>query len=140
MLLRPATFRGLCRARDLLRETEERPTIDAVARVAAISPFHFIRQFEALFGVTPHQFRTRARLERAKELLARDHASVTDVCFEVGFSSLGSFTTLFKRHVGSTPSAYRRGIQVALPAAKPVGCLTLMGLLPPDAFRSFREA
>ena len=63
-----------------------------VAREAAISPFHFIRQFEAVFGVTPHQYRIGRRIERAKHLLAAGQHSVTDVCMEVGFSSLGSFS------------------------------------------------
>jgi AraC-like DNA-binding protein len=147
MLLRDTAFAGLCRARDLLREEPETPsTIPAVARAVGISPFHFIRQFQALFGETPHQFRTRARLDRARRLLAADHLSVTEVCMEVGFSSLGSFSELFRRHVGASPSAYRRRLRtlVAVPAARQralePGCLTLMGLLPAEAFRSFREA
>ena len=75
---------------------------------AAVSPFHFIRQFQALFGETPHQYRIRARLERAKDLLESSDYSVTDVCMEVGFSSLGSFSDLFARRVGMAPSVYRR--------------------------------
>src|SRR6185503_13036701 len=105
----PIFLSRLCRARDRLREMDGEPlTIDAVAREAAVSPFHFIRQFQALFGETPHQYRIRARLERAKELLASSDYSVTDVCMEVGFSSLGSFSDLFARRVGMPPSVYRR--------------------------------
>ena len=147
MLLGRAAFRGLCRARDLLGDvTDESPSIADVARVAAISPGHFIRQFEALFGVTPHQFRTRARLARAKRLLAAGHRSVTEVCMEVGFSSLGSFSDLFVRHVGVRPSVYQRRLRalVAVPGGPSrvfaPGCFSLMGQLPPFAFRSFREA
>jgi AraC-like DNA-binding protein len=116
----------------MLREIDAEPlTIDAVAREAAISPFHFIRQFQALFGETPHQYRIRARLERAKELLESSDYSVTDVCMEVGFSSLGSFSDLFARRVGVPPSIYRRQHRstVVLPGAVLVrnrGCLSLM--------------
>ena len=98
-----------------------------------MSPFHFIRQFSALFGDTPHQFRIQARLDRAKELLALGNDSVTDICLDVGFSSLGSFSDLFARRVGMPPSAYRRRARsmVVVPGVVPQelfpGCLTLMG-------------
>jgi AraC-like DNA-binding protein len=97
-----------------------------------MSPFQFIRQFQALFGETPHQFRIRARLEKAKQLLALSDYSVTDVCMEVGFTSLGSFSDLFARRVGSAPSAYRRQIRSSehlpgkLSEELTPGCLTLM--------------
>jgi AraC-like DNA-binding protein len=132
-MLTKRRFTRLCRARDLLREVHDEPiSIRAVASEAAMSPFHFIRQFEALFGETPHQFRIRARLERAKQLLALSDYSVTDVCMEVGFTSLGSFSDLFARRVGSAPSAYRRQIrsivQISgkLPKELTPGCLSLM--------------
>jgi AraC-like DNA-binding protein len=147
MRLKREVFRNLCRARALLCEaTDQTPSIEAVARQVSISPFHFIRQFEAVFGATPHQFRTRARLDRAKLLLAAGHHSVTEVCMEVGFSSLGSFSELFKRRVGVAPSTYRRRLRplVQVPGTLPPslvpGCLSLMTQLPPHAFRSFREA
>ena len=109
MLLRHDVFRRLCRARDMLEDVPEDPvSIEDVAREVGISPFHFIRQFEAVFGLTPHQFRIQSRLDRAKHLLAMGGHSVTDVCMEVGFSSLGSFSDLFTRRVGATPSAYQR--------------------------------
>jgi AraC-like DNA-binding protein len=150
VLLRHEGFRRLCRARDLLRELREpAPSIEALAREVQISPFHFIRQFEAVFGVTPHQFRIQSRLDRAKQLLATGRHSVTDVCMEVGFSSLGSFSALFTRRVGETPSAYRRRVrpmvqEPALLADLTPGCLSLMSRLPPSTsgslVRSFREA
>ena len=103
MLLRHEGFRRLCRARDVLRESREpSPTIEQLAREVRISPFHFIRQFEAVFGVTPHQFRIASRIDVAKQLLAAGEHSVTDVCMEVGFSSLGSFSALFARPIGET--------------------------------------
>jgi len=147
MLVGPDTFRRLCRARELLAEETEQPlTIREVARRSRISPFHFIRQFEALFGLTPHQFRIQARLDRAKRLLATGGHSVTEVCMEVGMSSLGSFSNLFARRVGATPSAYQGQARAAteepgvLPKQLFPGCLTLMGGLPASAFRNFREA
>jgi AraC-like DNA-binding protein len=151
MLLRPEGFRRLCLARDLLRECREpSPTIADLAREVQMSPFHFIRRFESVFGVTPHQFRIQARLDMARHLLAAGRHSVTEVCMEVGFSSLGSFSALFTHRVGEAPSAYRRRVRamVQVPGTVPAvlipGCLALMGRLPPSAFadpvRSFREA
>jgi AraC-like DNA-binding protein len=147
MRLRDDTRRRLCRARELLAELPERPLrVDDIAAEVEISPFHFIRQFESVFGVTPHQFRIARRLELAKGLLAQGDRSITDVCMEVGFSSLGSFSTLFARRVGEAPSAFQRRMRVmvpvpgVIPAALVPGCLSLLGHLPRGAFRSFREA
>jgi AraC-like DNA-binding protein len=128
MLLRHEGFRRLCRARDLLCDLgEPSPSIEDLAREVQISPSHFIRQFEVVFGVTPHQYRIHARLDAAKRLLAGQH-SVTDVCMEVGFSSLGSFSTLFARRTGEAPSVFRRRVR-SMGDLHP-GCLSLMGRLP----------
>jgi transcriptional regulator GlxA family with amidase domain len=133
-MLTGGAFRSLCHAREVLREAPEQPmSIREVARSAAMSPFHFIRQFHAVFGETPHQYRIQARLDRAKHLLATSDASVTDVCMEVGFSSLGSFSDLFARRVGAAPSTYRRRVRSIMttpgemPKALTPGCLSLMG-------------
>src|SRR5262245_49346188 len=124
----------LCRARDALREVHDRPlTIEEVAREAAMSPFHFIRQFNAMFGETPHQARIRSRLDRARLLLAGSEQSVTEICMEVGFSSHGSFSALFARRVGVSPSECRRRARSMVPVAgtyaSPLfpGWLSLMG-------------
>jgi AraC-like DNA-binding protein len=147
MLLRHDAFNRLCQARDLLAEVpEQQLAIKDIAREVHISPFHFIRQFEALFGVTPHQFRIQSRLDHAKRLLAAGNLSVTDVCMEVGFASLGTFSDLFARRVGTPPSAYQRRarVLVQVPGVLPhdlfPGCLSLMASLPPSAFRNFQEA
>jgi len=147
MLLRHDSFARLCDARRMLGEISEQPlSIAQIACAARISPFHFIRQFEALFGTTPHQFRIQSRLDQAKVLLARGEHSVTEVCMEVGMSSLGSFSDLFARRIGSTPSEYQRRARVMvqvpgiLPHALFPGCFSTMGCLPIDAFRNFREA
>ena len=139
MLIDRAALRRLCRARDLLELDDEGATNAAIAREVGISPFHFIRQFDAVFGETPHQYRTRARLDRAKQLLA-DGASVTETCMEVGFASLGSFSQLFARRVGVSPSAYRRRWVHVTTSFAYRGCFSLMFALPADAFRNFQEA
>jgi hypothetical protein len=106
-----------------------------------MSPFHFIRRFQAMFGETPHQVRIRSRLDCAKQLLALSDRSVTDVCMDVGFISLGSFSDLFARRVGLPPSAYRRQVRSMMPAPGTLpdemipGCLTLMGA----AFATFEK-
>lgn len=122
----------LCRARDMLREHEQPRSMVEVARHAKFSPWHFIRVFQAVFGVTPHQFRMRARLDHARQLLVLRDYSVTEVCMEVGFSSLGSFSDLFTRRVGVSPSRYRREhrLTVLMPGERPrlwvPGCFALM--------------
>jgi len=132
-------FASLCRSRDLLRGAHDRRvSIRQAAAAAGMSPFHFIRRFRAVFGETPHQCRTRARIDRAKRLLATSDRSVTDVCLDVGFTSLGSFSDLFARRVGVAPSAYRRRVRARVAGSAGVrapGCLTLMAA----AFATFEK-
>jgi AraC-like DNA-binding protein len=85
----------------------ERIDAGEIADEACYSKFHFIRTFKNIYGRTPHQYLTHVRIERAKELLEQE-VSVTEACFAVGFDSLGSFTSLFKRRAGVTPSEYQR--------------------------------
>lgn len=120
----------LCRARDQLRDTSEYDL--PVARIAAeagLSRYHFIRQFAALFGETPHRFRRRHRLELAKRLLAEGGRTVTDVCMSVGFSSPGSFSTLFGSRFGESPRAFQRRIRASTEDAigeLTPGCISLL--------------
>jgi AraC-like DNA-binding protein len=87
-----------------------------------VSESHFARSFKAAFGETPHRYLLRRRMERAKALLRAGELSVTEVCLEVGFTSLGSFSTQFRRFVGESPTAYRdREGHAAL--ARVPGCL-----------------
>src|SRR5215467_9319192 len=83
--------------------------VPAVAGVACLSEAHFIRSFRTCFGETPHRYLQRRRVERAMFLLRETERSVTDVCFDVGFTSLGTFCRTFHGIVGETPSDYRGG-------------------------------
>src|ERR1044072_5001328 len=81
--------------------------VPALARVALMSPGHFSRSFRAAYGETPYSYLMTRRIERAKALLRRGDLSVTEICFEVGCTSLGSFSSRFTEVVGESPSAYQ---------------------------------
>lgn len=134
MLVDPRTFRRVVRMREQLAADDGVAVAD-LAREAGMSPSRSIRVFAALFGTTPHRWRTQLRLDRARSLLAGG-AAVTDVCMEVGFSSVGSFSALFTRWTGTAPSRYRRIVQVPAFVALVPGCLGMLAALP----RNFREA
>jgi AraC-like DNA-binding protein len=102
--------RRLLRARDAMDRAYAEPLdVRAVAAVAFISEAHFIRTFRAVFGETPHRYLQRRRVERSMFLLRETDRSVTDICLDVGFSSLGTFSRTFREIVGEPPSAYRMG-------------------------------
>lgn len=102
--------RRLLRARDAMdRAYASRLDVPAVASVAHISPAHFSRCFRSVFGETPHRYLQRRRVERSMFLLRETDQTVTDVCFAIGFTSLGTFSRTFREIVGETPSAYRAG-------------------------------
>src|SRR5829696_3906202 len=82
--------------------------VPALARIACVSRAHFIRTFRATFGETPHRYLQRRRVERAMWLLRSTDRSVTDICMDVGYTSLGTFSRVFRDVVGEPPSAYRR--------------------------------
>jgi AraC-like DNA-binding protein len=151
MVIKPRVFRSLCRARALLcrpyqEQPDGSPSIDEVARQVGLSSSHFTRLCEAVFGATPHQLRIDARLDQAKDLLAAGRLSVTEICMEVGFSSLGSFSVLFGRRVGTPPSHYQRRLRPMVQVPKSwftptlPGCLSLMAHLPADAFSQFSRS
>lgn len=102
-------YRRLCRARDFAASHYARAvTVDMMAREACLSPWHFHRLFAAAFGQTTHEFLSSLRLQRAKRLLAASDISVTEICLETGFVSLGSFSSWFRARAGLAPSTYRR--------------------------------
>ncbi len=95
-------------ARLLLERNYDTPvTIEALSREVALSPYHLIRAFRRVYQQTPHQYLVGLRIARAKELLRDSDLSVTAICVAVGFESLGSFSTLFRKVAGISPSAYR---------------------------------
>ena len=100
--------RRLLRARDAMDRAYAEPlNVSAIAAVAHMSEAHFSRSFRATFGETPHRYLQRRRVERAMFLLRETDRNVTDVCFDVGFMSLGTFSRTFHEIVGETPSDYR---------------------------------
>jgi len=109
--------RRLLRARDAMDLTYSRPLdIPTLARIAFLSEAHFIRAFRGAFGETPHRYLQRRRVERALYLLRCTDRSITDICFDVGFASLGTFSKTFHQIVGESPSDYRRrGVVIAVP-------------------------
>jgi transcriptional regulator GlxA family with amidase domain len=100
--------RRMLRARDAMDSAFALPLdVPALARVAHVSSAHFSRQFRATFGETPHRYLQRRRVERAMELLRETNRSVTEICFDVGFKSLGTFSRTFHTIAGEPPSTYR---------------------------------
>jgi AraC-like DNA-binding protein len=129
------TYRRLARARELMDDCYHLPLdLDQISREACLSRYHFLRLFRQAFDRTPHQYLTERRIAKAKEMLAYSQRSVTDVCFEVGFESVGSFSSLFHRCVGRPPISYRARVfmyrqfpQLCIP-----GCFLVMyGLAAP---------
>jgi AraC-like DNA-binding protein len=107
----PDTRERLERARSLMHERfADAVDLEVLARQAFFSRYHFLREFRREFGITPHQYLVQRRLDAAKALLQSTDKSVTEVCFEVGYGSIGSFGTLFQRHVGVSPLRYRTQI------------------------------
>lgn len=99
----------MLRARDAMDRTYAQPLdIPRLARIAYVSEAHFIRTFRATFGETPHRYLQRRRVERAMSLLRDTDRSVTDICLDVGFTSLGTFSRTFRDIVGESPMAHRQ--------------------------------
>jgi transcriptional regulator GlxA family with amidase domain len=131
--------RHLLRARDAMDRAYAQPLdVRALAAVAHLSEAHFSRSFRACFGETPHRYLQRRRVERAMFLLRETDRSITDVCFDVGFSSVGTFGRTFHEIVGETPSDYRASHG---PVMAP-NCIWMAGTRPAgtvaDATRSSR--
>lgn len=145
--MHPQTYRNLVHAREFMRHAYVHPiNLPDVAAQANLSLYHFLRVYKQAYGETPHEFLTRLRVERAKTLLARGSHNVTEACFEVGFSSLGSFSALFSRRVGLSPSEYRRyarsGVVVPReirPLFVPACFFAMLYGSPAEEERNFRE-
>jgi AraC-like DNA-binding protein len=123
-------------ARRLIDERFAGPlAVEAVARAAGFSTCYFIREFRRAFGCTPGRYLRERRLTRARQLLSTTELPVTEVCFAVGFESLGSFCTLFRKSEGQSPAAFRarhasRRAATPPPSFVP-GCFLHMHGVPP---------
>lgn len=116
--------RHLLRARDLAdARYAETLGVEDMARAAGLSRAHFSREFRGAFGETPHAYLLTRRLERAAALLRGTDRSVAEVCFSVGLSSVGSFTTSFTRTYGCSPTAYRASFPPAASYALVPSCI-----------------
>ncbi|WP_081900184.1 helix-turn-helix domain-containing protein [Allokutzneria albata] len=126
----------MLRAKDAMDRAYAEPLdIPALAALAHVSEAHFIRTFRATFGETPHRYLQRRRVERSMFLLRSTELSVTEICFQVGFGSLGTFSRTFRDIVGESPSAYRaRGPLPAVP-----NCFA-MAWMRPSSFGEARGA
>ena len=136
MAVHPA--RHLLRARDLAdARYADALTVDDLARTAALSRAHFSREFRRAFGESPHQYLLTRRLERAAALLRTTDRPVAEICHAVGLSSLGSFTTSFRRMFGTSPVAYRAACPPALGHLRIPPCVVAAYGRPRN--RTFRE-
>jgi AraC-like DNA-binding protein len=130
--------RHLLRAKDLADARYADPlTVPDMAAAARLSPAHFSREFRRTFGEPPHRYLLTRRLERAAALLRNTDRSVTEICFAVGLSSVGSFTTSFRRMYGATPTAYRARFPPAAHLAPIPACVVRAYARP--RHRTFRE-
>lgn len=103
-----ALYQALHRGREFIHASYHHPiSLNDIAAATGLSPHHFLRTFHRAFGQTPHAYLTDLRLQKARYLLAKTKQPITTICFDVGFASLGSFSTLFSQHVGLSPRAYR---------------------------------
>jgi len=128
--------RAMLRARDAMDRTFAEPLcITRLAVIAGVSEAHFIRTFRATFGEPPHRYLQRRRVERAMFLLRATDTSVTDICFEVGFGSLGTFSRTFTDIVGESPTTFR---QRGRPPAGPT-CF-MMAWARPSSFGEARRS
>ncbi|MBL7500795.1 helix-turn-helix transcriptional regulator [Frankia sp. CNm7] len=130
--------RHLLRAKDLADGRYFEPlTVAELARAAGLSPAHFSREFRRAFGESPHRYLLTRRLERAAALLRNTDRPVTEICFSVGLTSLGSFTTSFRRVYGVTPLAYRASFPPARRHIRVPDCVARAYGRPKN--RTFRE-
>jgi AraC-like DNA-binding protein len=127
-LTTPEVLERLNRARAFIDLCYELPlNLDEISSHACFSRYHFLRLFRRAFNKTPHQYLVERRIERAKELLSENDLRVTDVCFEVGFQSLGSFSSLFHKSVGHPPITFREKSRETQAAKRQIpGCFLVM--------------
>jgi len=130
----PEVLERLNRARKFIDLCYDLPLdLEEISSHACFSRYHFLRLFRQAFNKTPHQYLVERRIERAKELLSSQDLRVTDICFEVGFESLGSFSSLFHKTVGHPPVTYREKSRKTEAAKRQIpGCFLVMYKLEPS--------
>jgi transcriptional regulator GlxA family with amidase domain len=136
---RHVTNRILLRARDTMDRDYARPLdVEALASAACLSRAHFIRSFREAFGETPGRYLQRRRLERAMALLRNTDKPVTEICLDVGFASLGTFSRTFRDVLGTSPRAYRRQARDE-PQGRVPGCIARQWNRPSEHFQRSRQ-
>jgi AraC family transcriptional regulator len=109
------TYSRLRRARDYMDANfQNKLRLPEISGEAFMASHHFLRMFKQAFQITPHQYLTLKRLDLARDLLRHSDMSVTAICLEIGFESLGSFSALFTNRFGVSPLAYRRGANLRI--------------------------
>jgi len=108
MSIAPDVYKKIVSAKLYIDDNFNEPIdLDRLSREACLSRFHFHRLFTRIYRLTPHQYLTRKRIEQARKCLAGNELTITEICNEVGFESIGSFSTLFKKEIGHAPTHYR---------------------------------
>jgi AraC-like DNA-binding protein len=108
MPIAPDVYKKIVTAKLYIDDSfHERIDLDLLSRQACLSRYHFHRLFTRIYRVTPHQYLTRKRIEEAQKCLATNELTITEICNDVGFESIGSFSTLFKKEIGQAPASYR---------------------------------
>lgn len=111
-MIRHFQYKKICSGRDYLQEHyTDSFSLTNVAKYSCMSQYHFSRTFTKVFGESPNTFVARLRIEKAKKMLITEDFSISEICEKVGYSSVGSFSTLFSEKVGISPSQYRRQLQ-----------------------------
>lgn len=101
-------YKRVCRAKEMMDSDFVNPlTLEMISKEACLSQYHFLRVFKNIFKETPHQYLTKKRIEKAMNLLRRSTMTITEICFEIGFESVSSFSWLFKKKFGVSPDTFR---------------------------------
>lgn len=111
-MIRHFQYKKICSGRDYLREHyTDSFSLNKVAEYSCMSQYHFSRVFTNVFGESPNTFVARLRIEKAKKILITENSSISEICAKVGYTSVGSFSSLFSEKVGISPSQYRRKLR-----------------------------
>ena len=131
MILADGQIQQLQKGRQFIETNSMMPiSLHEISNVAGFSPYHFIRLFSAYYRQTPYQYLKQCRIEHAKRLLQTSQQSIEQICFAVGYQSLGSFSTLFHQQVGLSPASYRSRCQLPQSPMIPLCYQVMRGMKP----------